>query len=406
MLMGSHDAHHVTEGTFREVAALFVRLGTVAFGGPAAHIAMMHDECVKRRQWLTDQEFTDLLGATNLIPGPNSTELAIHIGVRRAGWKGLVASALFILPAVAIVLALAWAYVRYSSLPAVEWILYGIKPVMIAIVANAIWSLRNAFAKDAWTIGAAVLALALHLLGRNELLLLLGLGAIVMLVKVLSDRRRGGPTAGVALLGFPKLSLGAGSSAGAGAAAMASGFVAASGMPLLVLFLVFLKIGAVLYGSGYVLLAFLEGDFVHRLGWLTEAQLIDAVSIGQVTPGPVFTTATFIGYVVGSWQGAAVATIGIFLPSFVFVALTHRWVPRLRDNPWSAGFLDGVNAAAIGLMASVTWSLGRAAVVDPLTVGLAVVSLVLLAWKKVNATCLILGGGLVSVGYALATGVL
>lgn len=398
--MASRDASFVTEGTFREVAALFARLGTVAFGGPAAHIAMMHDECVKRKGWLTDQEFTDLMGATNLIPGPNSTELAIHIGYKRAGWKGLVASALFILPAVAIVLALAWAYVRYSSLPAVDWVLFGIKPVMIAIVANAIWNLRSAFAKDAWTIGAAVLALTLHLVGLNELLLLLGLGALVMLIKVLQDRRKEG--AGMLLLGLPKLGAGAGT--GGGLAAMANGFVAASGTPLLVLFLTFLKIGAVLYGSGYVLLAFLEGDFVHRLGWLTQAQLIDAVSIGQVTPGPVFTTATFIGYVVGSWQGAAVATIGIFLPSFVFVAVTHRWIPRLRDSPWTSGFLDGVNAAAIGLMASVTWTLGRAAIVDPLTVIVAVVGLALLAWTKVNATWLILGGGAVSVVVALTTG--
>lgn len=363
------------DGNVREVAALFLKLGTVAFGGPAAHIAMMHRECVEQRKWLTDQEFADLLGACNLIPGPNSTELAFHIGLKRAGWKGLVAALLFILPAVLIVSAMAWGYVRYGTVPAVQGLLVGIKPVLIAIILHAVWKLRKAVAKDAWTLFAVVAALGLHVLGVNELIILFGVAIAVTIPRLppRSDRAWS--------LAWPVLAT-------------------LSAMEWSVLFLVFLKIGAVLYGSGYVLLAFLEGDLVERLGWLTQEQLLDAVSIGQVTPGPVFTTATFIGYVVGGWPGAALATIGIFLPGFLFVAATHRWIGRMRDRPGTAFFLDGASAAAVGLMLGVTWVLGTATFVAPWTWLLAAVALVLLVTTRINPTWLIAAGALA--GWALA----
>lgn len=370
--MAARAPDAVPEGNVREVAGLFLKLGTVAFGGPAAHIAMMHRECVEQRKWLSEQEFADLLGACNLIPGPNSTELAFHIGLKRAGWKGLLAALLFILPAVLIVSAIAWGYVRYGTLPAVQGILVGIKPVLIAIILHAVWKLRRAVAKDAWTLAALVAAVGLHLLGVNELIVLFGAALAVTLPRL------GPAPAKPMALAWPVLAV-----------------PVMTGLELTVLFLVFLKIGAVLYGSGYVLLAFLEGDLVERLGWLTQAQLLDAVSIGQVTPGPVFTTATFIGYVVGGWPGAVVATIGIFLPGFVFVAATHRWIARLRDRPATAAFLDGINAAAVGLMLSVTWTLGQTALIDARTWALAAVALALLVRTRINPTWLIAAGAVV-----------
>ena len=309
-------------GALGEVARLALRLGVTAFGGPAAHIAMLRDEVVERRRWLSDAHFLDLLGATNLIPGPNSTEMFIHIGYQRAGWRGLIVGGLcFIMPAALITLALAWAYVAYGATPAATWLLYGVKPVIIAVVVQALWGLGRSAVKS-WLLGLVGLAtLSLYLLGFNEIALLLGGGALVMLIgnlRRLRDAKPGHGLGAALLLGAPNALL-------AQAAAVP--------ISLTTLFLTSLKIGAVLYGSGYVLLAFLRNDFVERLGWLTNQQLLDAVAIGQVTPGPVFTTATFIGYIVAGTPGAVLATIGIFLPSFLFVALSNPLIPRLRRSP-------------------------------------------------------------------------
>ena len=368
----------------REVAALFLKLGWIAFGGPAAHIALMRQEVVARRKWMTEQQFLDLLGASNLIPGPTSTELAIYLGYARAGRVGLVlAGGLFILPAMLLVLSFAWAYVRYGSLPQVAALLYGIKPVIIAVIVQAIYGLLRTAVKT-WRLGlVVVLAMALYFLGLNPLVPLFGLAVLVMVIENRSRlplRRRVLP--GRALLLVPAVPVDPGAVAPA----------AAGGFSLATLFLTFLKIGATLYGSGYVLLAFLRDDFVRRLGWLTDRQLLDAVAVGQFTPGPVFTTATFIGYLTGRWTGAIVATAGIFLPSFVFVAVVYPLVPRLRASPWTAAFLDGANAAALGLMAAVAWQLGVTSVVDLVTLTLAVAAAVLLIRYRVNSAWLVLGG--------------
>jgi len=364
--------------SLRELAALFLRLGTTAFGGPAAHIAMMEDEVVRRRQWMTREHFLDLLGATNLIPGPNSTEMAIHIGHARRGWIGLlVAGICFIVPAVVIVTAIAWAYVNYGTLPAVEGVLYGVKPVIIAVVVQALWGLGKTAAKNRWLVALGVAALGACLAGANELVVLLAAGAITGLGSRLAERRA--PAA--SFLPLPFLAGGA----------SASGAVAFGLWPL---FLFFLKVGAVLFGSGYVLLAFLRGDLVERLHWLTESQLLDAVAVGQVTPGPVFTTATFIGYLLGGPKAAAVATVGIFLPAFVFVAISGPLVPRIRRSKTAGAVLDGVNVASLALMAAVTLHLGRSALIDIPTVVLAAASAIVLIRYKINSAWLVLGGAL------------
>ena len=361
-----------------EVAALFLKLGVTAFGGPAAHIAIMHDQTVKKRKWLTDQQFLDLVGATNLIPGPNSTEMAIHIGFLRAGWLGLIVGGLcFIVPAMLIVLLLAWFYVHYGAMPQTKWLLYGIKPVVISIVVQALWSLGHKAVKGTLTAAAALIVLVLYFLGANEIALLFGGGFAVMLAVNLQRLQK--RTLAVSLIPF-------------GGAGLLSQVSVPFTLPLL--FLTFLKIGAVLYGSGYVLLAFLRADFVVRFGWLTDQQLIDAIAVGQVTPGPLFTTATFIGFVLGGIPGALLATLGIFLPSFVFVAISNPLIPRMRSSPWLSGLLDGVNAASLSLMAAVTWQLGRASLTEPLAILIALVSFVLLIRFKVNSTWLIAGGAL------------
>jgi chromate transporter len=341
---------------------------------------MMHDEVVRRRKWLDDQAFLDLLGATNLIPGPNSTELAIHLGLLRAGWPGLiVAGVSFILPAMTIVLLLSRAYVAYGSLPQTGWILYGVQPVVIAIIVHALWRLGRSAIHGRLTALVAAGVLAGYFAGMNELALLLAGGLLVMLAW---NAWRIRPVhLGVALLPV----------GGAGVAQALASFSFST------LFFTFLKIGAVLYGSGYVLLAFLRADFIVRLGWLTDRQLIDAVSIGQVTPGPVFTTATFIGYLLGGLPGGLLATLGIFLPSFVLVALSQPLIPRLRQSGWLRGLLDGVNAASLGLMAAVTWQLGRTAVRDPLSAVVALGSAAILLRGRVNSTWLILAGALLGV---------
>ena len=367
----------------RELAGLFLKLGTIAFGGPAAHIAMMEDEVVRRRNWLTREQFLDMLGATNLIPGPNSTEMAIHVGYVRAGLPGLlVAGASFILPAVVIVLGFAWAYVRFGQLPAVGHILYGVKPVVVAIVLQALWRLGRTAIKTRLLAGIFAVAVVATAFGVNELIVLFAGAAIVAMVET---KRR--PVLPLAIAGpatWP-------SSAPAVATTAAA---TAIGIGMWPIFFVFLKIGSVLFGSGYVLLAFLRSDLVTRLGWLTESQLLDATAVGQVTPGPLFTTATFIGYVLAGWGGAIAATIGIFLPAFIFVAFSAPVLPRLRRSKWAGGFLDGVNVTSLALMAVVTAQLAHAAVTDFKTAILAIASAVLLLVWNVNSTWLVLGGAL------------
>ena len=370
----------------RELAWLFGKLGLTAFGGPAAHTAMMEDEVVRRRGWLTHDEFLDLLGATNLIPGPNSTEMALHIGHARARWAGLVvAGVCFIMPAVVIVMAMAWAYVRFGTLPEIAGALYGVKPVIIAVVVQALWGLGRSAMKT-WLLRAvAIGALVASLAGLGEMLVLVAAGFVVGARRLVAEPWTG---RAASWSGLPWL----------GAAATTTTATFGLGP----LFVVFLKVGSVLFGSGYVLLAFLRSDLVDRLHWLTEAQLLDAVAVGQVSPGPVFTTATFIGYLLGGPSAAAVATLGIFLPAFAFVAISGPVIPRLRRSKTAGAVLDGVNAASLALMAAVTIQLGRAAIIDVPTAALAAVGAVVLIRYKLNSAWLVLGGAII--GSALAYG--
>jgi chromate transporter len=367
----------------RDLAGFFLRLGCTAFGGPAAHVALMEREAVVRRRWLTREAFLDQLGATNLIPGPSSTQMAMGIGWRRAGGLGLVVGGCcFILPAALLTLALAWAYVRFGRLPQAQGALYGLKPVVLAVVVQALWNLGRTAFRTPTLLTFGLLALVAGMVGLHPLAVLLGTGFLAV---GLALARRPGTAAGT---GWP-LVLGS-----------ALGPAAAPAVGLASLFLLFLKLGAVLFGSGYVLLVFLQADLVDRFHWLTQAQLLDAVAAGQITPGPLFTTATFIGYLLKGVPGAVLATLGIFLPSFLMVAGLGLVVPRLRRSPAAARFLDGVNAAALALMAVVTWTLGRAALVDRWTVLLGLASVALLVRYRLNATWLVLGGGLAGVALA------
>lgn len=377
-----HTAQTPSRSTLLGIAGLFLRLGATAFGGPAAHIAIMHGEIVERRRWLTDQQFLDLLGATNLIPGPNSTEMAIHLGYLRGGLPGLViAGTCFILPAMLITGALAWLYLTYNQVPQSQWLFYGIRPVILAIILHALWTLGKKALHGKFLPVVGISVLVLYLFGVNEIAILFGAGLLVMLARnirrVRSIPPRGGAAAGILPL-LPALPA-----------------AAQQVFTLPVLFFTFLKIGSVLYGSGYVLLAFLRADFVERLGWLTDQQLLDAITIGQFTPGPLFTTATFIGYLLGGVPGAVLATVGIFLPAFIFVLLTNPLIPRMRNSPWTGALLDGVNVASLGLMAGVTIQLIQPSLVDPVTVILALASLAVIFFAKINATWLILAGALV-----------
>src|ERR1700723_2444353 len=305
----------------RELAALFLRLGTLAMGGPAARIAMMEDEVVRRRRWMTHERFLDMLGVCNLIPGPNSTEMAIHIGQLRAGFAGLVvAGACFILPAAAIVLVIAWMYVRFGTMPQAVGLLYGIKPVIIAVVLQALWGLGRTAIKSRLLAAIAIVALVASILDVNDMIVLIGGGIVMLAIRAFEDR----DAARATLAAIPV----AARASGAKTAALAAAAVAVP-FSLTTLFLFFLKVGAVLFGSGYVLLAFLRTDLVDRLRWLTEAQLLDAVAVGQITPGPVFTTATFIGYILGGFRGAEGSPVGIFLPSFFFVSISGPLIPHL-----------------------------------------------------------------------------
>jgi len=344
---------------------------------------MMDEEFVRRRQWLTGEEFLDLLGASNLIPGPSSTEMAIHIGHQRAGWKGLVvAGVCFILPAMLIVMACAWAYVTFGALPQVQSLLYGVKPVIIAIVLQAIWGLGRTAIKNGFLVAIGLLATAAAAAGGDVLAILLAAGLVTVFQRWLKQRRRSG--------NFFALPISAKSLMASAPAVAAMVPISLSG-----LFLVFLKLGAIIFGSGYVLLAFLQADLVDRMHWLTQAQLLDAVAVGQVTPGPVFTTATFIGYQLGGVRGAVVATAAIFLPGFLFVAASRPLIPRIRRSPIAAAFLDGVNVGAVALMIAVTWQLSRAALVDLLTAAIAALTTLVLIYFRINSAWLIFVGGFV-----------
>ena len=367
-----------------EVAALFLRLGLTAFGGPAAHIAMMEDEAVVRRGWLTRERFLDLLGIANLLPGPSSSEMAIYLGYVRAGWPGLVlGGACFILPAALLVGVIAHMYARFGSLPEMGGVLYGIRPVVVAIVVQAVWRLGRTAIKDSASLAVGVIAAALSLGGLPPLAVLLIAATAIALIRGI----KGGMNGVAALL--PIASSLRPESAGGGVA-------------LTSLFVVFLKFGAVVFGSGYVLLVFLRADLVERLHWLTEQQLLDAVAVGQVTPGPVFTTATFIGYLLAGWTGAAVATVAVFLPAFLLVAVSGPLMPTLRKSSLAASLLDGVTVGSIALMAVVAWQFGHAAIVDAPSAVLAAGSIALLLFYQPNSTWIVIGGA----GLGFLTGIL
>jgi chromate transporter len=354
----------------KEVALLFIKLGIIGFGGPIVHIAMMEEEVVRKRKWVSQQHFLDLVGATNLIPGPNSTEMAMHCGRERAGWKGLVvAGACFILPAVLITLAFAWAYDRYGKLPEVENFIYGIKPAIIAVVASAAISLGKKALKSAFLGILGVISAVVVLLGANEILVLFGAGAIGILYHSLKSKNR-------SLNGFLPITL------------------LQVDVSSWNVFWIFLKVGSILYGSGYVLFAFLDAELVAR-GFISKTQLADAIAVGQFTPGPVFSAATFIGYQVGGFNGAILATIGIFLPSFLFVGLLNPLIPRLRKSPVMSAFLDAVNIASVAIILAVLVEMSRIMIADWRTIVIALLSfLVMFYFKKVNSAIVVIGGAL------------
>jgi len=365
-------------GSVGEVAKEFLRLGFVAYGGPAAHVAMMEEEFVRRRGWLTRERFLDLVGAVSLLPGPSSTELAIYLGEIRAGLAGLlVAGACFILPAAFLVAAFAWAYLKFGALPQVSGLLFGIKPVVVALVAQAVWNLGKTALRSVPLAALALVVILLAVNGFPAVWLLIGAGILWMAIQE-GKRLAGNRAALGAWIGF-----GSGTATGA--------------LGALPIFFYFLKIGAVLVGSGYVLLPVLRADLVVRLHWLSDSQLLDAVAVSQATPGPFFTVATFIGYVLAGWKGAALATAGMFMPAFVYVGATSGFLPKLRKSPLAGAFLDGVNASAVALMAFVGWQFGRASLVNVPAVILATLSALLVFRYKVNSTWLVLGGAVAGI---------
>ncbi|MBD2531213.1 chromate efflux transporter [Nostoc flagelliforme FACHB-838] len=390
-----------------ELANLFFKLGVIGFGGPVAHIAMIEDEVVKRRQWLTREHFLDLLGATNLIPGPNSTEMAIHIGYIYAGWLGLIVSGVcFVLPAVLITGGFAWVYVTYGTLPQVAPLLYGIKPAVLAIIINALWGLAKKAVKTRQLLVIALaVALLTLLLKLNEVIALL-IGGLLGMVWLHSGDKNDKPGDKANFL-IASLSTGATLKASAAVAASVT-TVSAINVSLWQLGWFFLKVGSVLFGGGYLLVAFLQGGLVEEYGWLTQQQLLDAIAIGQFTPGPVLSTATFIGYIIAGIPGAIVATIGIFLPSFVFVAALNPLIPRLRASFWTRAFLDAVNVSAVALMVVTTLQLGiatltlpQAPFVDFLGLAIAIVCAILAVHFRINAVWLVFGSALIGWGASL-----
>jgi chromate transporter len=381
---GFSDEHDA--GRLREVVALMLKLGTIAFGGPAVHVAMLREETVRRRRWLEDDEFLDLFGAVSVLPGPSSTQLAIVLSRRRAGWRGLVlGGACFIAPAMAIVIAMAWAYRRYHATPTGGGVLHGVGPVVVAIVAVALWDLARVALKRRWYIGIGALAIAGYAAGINPLLPLLAGGVTVALVANRNTLGRGTH----ALLPLLPVVL---PSTGTTRVRPGMGAVAAE----------FAKLGVIVFGSGYALLAFLRADLVGHLHWLTDQQVLDAVAAGQITPGPVFTTATFVGYLLGGIPLALVATVGIFVPSFLLVAILEPHIGRIRASAWLGPALDGITVASLGLMAAVTAQLGRHAIHDALTALLAVVSLAMLVRWHPNVVWLVAGGAAIGITHALA----
>jgi chromate transporter len=373
-------------GRLGELARLFLKLGCVAFGGPAAHIAMYEDEIVRRRRWMSGEHFLDLVGATNLIPGPNSTEMTMHIGYERAGWSGLVVAGVsFILPAALITGVLAWLYVQYGTLPAAVPFLVGIKPAVIAIILGAVWRLGRTAVKSGRVLAVGVAVFIAVVAGLNEVVALLVGGVLGMMWLRLGARVEDKTRVLAVPLGALSLKM-----AGLGTMGAGIGAVLAS-VPLWKLGLFFLKVGAILYGSGYVLIAFLHGDLVAGYGWLTDQQLLDAVAIGQFTPGPVLSTATFIGYVIAGVPGAVVATVAIFLPSFFFVLMLNPLIPRLRSWPWTAAFLDSINVSALALMVAVTLELGIVVLTSWPAWVIAAVAAVLTLRFGVNAAWIVTG---------------
>ncbi len=357
----------------KEIASVFAKLGVFAFGGPAAHIAMMEDEIIEKRKWMTQQEFLDLVGATNLIPGPNSTEMTMHCGYIRGGVAGLFTAGIcFIFPAVLITGILAYLYIEYGQLPAIEPWIIGIKPAVLAIILGAIYKLGKKALKN-WQLAIiGLIVIILNVMGLNEVFSILLGGLMGLLLKIGQPKKMVLFSPALLLGAFSKFTVGAGSAN---------------------IFWIFLKVGGLLFGSGYVLLAYLDGMLIEELGWLSRAELLDAIAIGQLTPGPVLSTSTFIGYQLNGVQGAIAATIGIFLPSFLFVWLLNPLVPKLRSSPLAGGFLDGVNVAAVAIMVVVTFQLGQSVLVNWQSILIAGLSiLVFFGLKKVSVIWIVIGG--------------
>jgi len=369
----------------KDVAALFLLMGLTAFGGPAAHVGLFHDQVVRRRKWLSDQEFLDLVGSTQIIPGPNSSELVFYISYLRAGWPGLVVGGLgWILPSLVMIIALAWGYTYYGSTPQIELVFRAVKPIVIAIIAKALYFLGKNAIKDFGTALIAAAVTVFSLLGAENIWLLIGGGLFLLMARKTYSgiAPKWGftmPLAGIRLIG-----------------------VEGRAFSLMMLFLQFLKIGSLLYGSGYVLFAFLNETFVQEMGWLSIQQIIDGVAVGQLTPGPLSSSASFLGFLLGGVPGALLAELGIYLPSFLLVVATRPITPKLRESEWVGFFLDGVNAASLGLMGVVTWRLAQSALVDLPTVGLGLISGGLVFFTNVNTTAIIIGGVIIGLArYAL-----
>ena len=375
-----HLKEQMKENRLKEIAAVFLKLGFIGFGGPAVHIAMMEEEIVRKRQWLTHEHFIDLIGATNLIPGPNSTEMALHCGHERGGWRGLfIAGACFILPAVFITALFAWAYRQYGTLPALQPFIYGIKPAIIGIIVSMMITLGKKALKNIELGIIAVVAIVLAFLGVNEIYILFGLGLTGMLLYLAKQKMNTLNTIiPISILGLLSMDI---------------------KNPDWKIFWIFLKVGAILYGSGYVLFAFLNTELVQT-GMLTKQSLIDAIAVGQFTPGPVFSSATFIGWQMDGWQGALGATIGIFLPSFLFVGLLNPLVSRLRRSKITTAFLDAVNIVSIALILAVCFDMGKTSITDWKTIVIAVLGFgITFGFKKVNSAFVVIGGALA--GYLL-----
>jgi chromate transporter len=372
------------KNSVKEIAILFTRLGIISFGGPAAHTAMMFDEVVEKRKWMSKQHFIDLMGATNLIPGPNSTEMAIHIGHERAGWKGLIVAGIcFIVPAVIITGVFAWLYKLYGQLPQVQPFIYGIKPAIIAIILSAIFPFAKTSVKSVWLGLLGMIALVLCLLQFNEIYVMFGAGLLWLFITAIKNKKLSSGTNSffpISLLQISNATL-----------------LSVSNLNL---FFTFLKIGAILYGSGYVLFAFLDAELVAK-GIISRQLLIDAIAAGQITPGPVFSSVTFIGYQINGWTGALVSTVAIFFPSFVFVALLNPLVKRMRNSSLFSAFLDAVNVASVAVIIAVCIDMGRESMMDWRTVGIGILSLVFtFGFRKVNSVLVVAGGSLL--GYLLS----